>query len=99
MFQNMVNKDNALDQPVQQKLDTLKKIMINEGIAIIGITEVNISWSKIRIKENIFNRTEVWFKTGKISTGYNWVTISYKCLKVDAHPSWWWMNYHAEQLQ
>ena len=50
MFQNMGNKDNALDQPVQQKLDTLKKIMINEEIEILGLSEVNSNCSKILIK-------------------------------------------------
>ena len=50
--------------------------MINEGIAIIGITEVNISWSKIRIKENIYNRTDGWLKIRRVRTGYDQVTIS-----------------------
>ena len=28
--------------------------MINEGISIVGISEGNINWSKILIKENIY---------------------------------------------
>ena len=32
MFQNMGGMGNALDQPSQHKIDTLKKTMINEGI-------------------------------------------------------------------
>ena len=35
--------------------------MINGEIVIIGIAEVNINWSKIPIKENIYNRTDGWF--------------------------------------
>ena len=45
--------------------------MINEVIQIVGLSEVNSSWSKIPIKENIYNRTEEWFKIRRISTGYN----------------------------
>ena len=36
--------------------------MINEGISMIGIAEVNINWNKIPINENIYNRTGGWFK-------------------------------------
>ena len=50
--------------------------MINEGISIIGLTEVNINWSKIPIKENIYNRMDGYLKTRRISTGYNRVTTS-----------------------
>ena len=50
--------------------------MINEGISIIGLAEVNSNRSKIAIRENIYNRTNGWFKTRRISTGYNKVTIS-----------------------
>ena len=46
--------DNALDQPIQRKLDTFKKSMINEGTEILGLAEVNISWSKIHIKIYIY---------------------------------------------
>ena len=53
MFQNMGGMGNTSDQPIQHKLDTLEKTMINEGIAIIGIAEVKNNWSKIPIKENI----------------------------------------------
>ena len=58
----MGNKDNALDQPVQQKLDTFKNIMINEGIEILGLSEVNSNCIRILIKENLYNRTDRWFK-------------------------------------
>ena len=54
----------------------LKNNIINEGISIIGLAEVNINWGKIPIRENIYNRTDGWFKTRSISTGYNKVTIS-----------------------
>ena len=53
MFQNTRGMGNAPDQPTQQKLDTLKKTTMNEGIAIIGLVEVNINQSKIPITENI----------------------------------------------
>ena len=46
MFQNMGGMGNASDQPSQHKLDNLKKIMINKGIAIVGLAEVNSNWSK-----------------------------------------------------
>ena len=51
--------------------------MINEGIAIIGLAEVNSNWINIPIKGNIYNRTDGWFKTRMISIGYNQVTIIY----------------------
>ena len=76
MFQNMRVMVNESDQSSQHKLDTLKKTMINEGISIIGLAEVNSNWSKIPIRENIYNRTEGWFKTRSISTIYNRVAIS-----------------------
>ena len=59
---------NASDQPRQHKLDTLKKKMINEGIAIVLLAKVNSNWSKIPIKEKIQNMIYGWFKTRRIST-------------------------------
>ena len=41
---------NASYQPSQQKLDTLKNIVINEGISIAGLAEVNSKWNEIIIK-------------------------------------------------
>ena len=67
---------NASYQLIQHKIDTLKKNMINEGIAIIGPAGVNSNRSKITITENIYNRTDRWLKTRSISTGYNQVPIS-----------------------
>ena len=57
MFQNMRVTGNASYQSSKKKLDNFKKTMINEGISIIGLTEVNSNWSKIPIKGNIYNRT------------------------------------------
>ena len=47
MFQKMGGMGNASYQPIQQKLDTLKKVMLNEGIEIVGLTEVSSNWSKL----------------------------------------------------
>ena len=80
---------NASDQPILQKLYTLKNTMINEEIAIIGLMEVNSNWSKIPIKQNIYNRTDTWFKTRIIITGYNQATISDGTFKLEAHITWW----------
>ena len=71
MLHNMGGMGNAPDQPIQHKLYTLRKIIINEGISVIGIAEVNSNWSRITIKENIYNMTYGWFRTRRISTGYN----------------------------
>ena len=65
----------ASDQPSQHKLDTLKNTIINEGIEIIGLAKVNSNWSKIPIKDNIYNRIDRWFKTRRTRTGYKRVTI------------------------
>ena len=67
---------NASYQLIQHKIDTLKKNMINEGIAIIGPAGVNSNRSKITITENIYNMTDRWLKTRSISTGYNQASIS-----------------------
>ena len=50
--------------------------MINEGIAIIGLAEVNSNWIKNLIRENIYNRVDGCFKTRRIGTGYRKFTIS-----------------------
>ena len=52
----------------------LKNIMIKKGISIVGLAEVKRNWSKTPIKENIFNRTNGWFKKRRIGTGYIWFT-------------------------
>ena len=67
---------SASYQQIQHKSDTFKNIMINEGISIVCLAEVNINWSKIPIKENVYNRKDGWFETIRISTGYNQVTAS-----------------------
>ena len=50
--------------------------MINEVIPMLGLSELTINWSKFSIRENTYNSTHGRFKTGRISTGYNWVTTS-----------------------
>ena len=50
--------------------------MINEGISIVGLSQVNNKWSRIPIKENIYNMTDDWFIRRSISAGYNQVTTS-----------------------
>ena len=50
--------------------------MINKVIAIIGLAQIDSNWSKIPIKENIYNMTDGWFKIRRISTGYNRFTTS-----------------------
>ena len=62
MFQNIGGMVNTSDQPNQHKLDTLKNTMINEGLAILRISEVNNNWSKITTKDNIYNREDGWLK-------------------------------------
>ena len=76
MLYNMGIIGNASDQPIQHKLDTLENIMINEGIAIVRLTEVKINRSKIHIKENMYMMGG-WFKTRSIRKVYKWVTTSY----------------------
>ena len=71
MSQNMGRIVNTSDKSSQHKLDILKKTFINEEIAIIGIAEINSDWSKIPMKENIYNRKDGWIKTKRIITGYN----------------------------
>ena len=61
ILQNMRGMGNKSDQPSQHKLDAIKKTMINEEIAIIGITGVNINWIIFRTRENIYNKTDSWF--------------------------------------
>ena len=68
MFKTMGVLVNASDQPIQHKLDILRNTIINEGIAIVGLEEINSNWSKIPIQENIYNRTDEWLKTIRIST-------------------------------
>ena len=58
MFQNMSGIGNTSDKPRQKKLDTLEMIMINEGISIEGISEVNSNWSKNTIREKIYNEMD-----------------------------------------
>ena len=74
--QNMGGMGNASYQPSQHKIDNLKKTMINKVIEIVGIAEVNRSWSRISIKDIIYNRTDGWFKTSSISAVYNRVANS-----------------------
>ena len=76
MLQKMGGMGNASDQSIQHNIDSLKNTMINEGIAVIGKTEVNMNWININKKGNTYNRTDGWFKIRCISTGYNQVTIS-----------------------
>ena len=79
---------NASDQSSQHKLDTLKNTMINEGIVIIEISEVNSNWSKIPIREKLYNRTDIWFKTRRISTRYKKSPSTVDHFKAEAQLSW-----------
>ena len=62
MFKNIRGMGNTSYQPIQHKLNTLKHIMINEGMAIVGLSKVKINWIKIPVKEKIYNRTDGWSK-------------------------------------
>ena len=63
------------DQSRQQKIYTLKNTTINEGILIVGLTEVNSNWSKISTTKNIYNRSDGLLNTRRTKTGYNRVTM------------------------
>ena len=67
IFQSMVRMGNASDQSSEHKIDTLKTTMINEGILIIALNEVKSNWSRISIRENIYIRTDGWFKKGGLA--------------------------------
>ena len=79
---------NASYKPIQHKLDTLKKTMINEGISIIGLIELKSNWIKIPIKENIYNSTYGWFKTRRISQGITKSPSPMDHFKVESQLSW-----------
>ena len=57
MFKDTGGMGNASDQPNQHKLDTFKNAIINYRIEIVELVEGNSNWSKIPIKENIYNMT------------------------------------------
>ena len=71
------------------------KTMINEGIAIKGLAEVISNWNKIPMKDNIYNRTNRWFKTRRIITGFNQPSLI-DHFKVEAQISWPYMKYHTD---
>ena len=48
--------ENVSIYPIIHKLDTLKKILHNGEVYIIGILEVNIDWRKLPLKENLYHQ-------------------------------------------
>ena len=100
MLQNMGKIGNTSDKPTQHKLYTLKQIIINEVISIIGFAEVKINWNKIPIKENIYiiGRME-GLKQGELVQDIMGSLLPTDLLKVEAQTSWRWMKYHVEQLK
>ena len=45
---------NTSTEPIRQKLYTLKKILYNGEVYILGLAEVNIDWIKLPLKDNIY---------------------------------------------
>ena len=88
MFQNMVGMGNTSDKSSQHKLYTLKNNMINEGIAIIGLAEVISNWSKIPIKENMYNRRTDGLKQGVLAKDITKSPSPVEHFKAEAHISW-----------
>ena len=70
-FQNMGSLVNALIEPSRNKLDTLEKILHNGEVFILGIVEVNSNRRTLPLKNNLYHRTDVWYKTQRIKTTHN----------------------------
>ena len=52
------------------KIDTLKTILHHGKVSIIFLSKVNSNWSQVPLKENLFCRMGVWYKTRIINTSY-----------------------------
>ena len=99
MFHKMGGIGNTSDQPIQHKLYTFKNKMINEGISIIGISEVNSNWSKIPIKRIYIIGYMDGFKKVRLLQDIIELLLSTERFKMESQPSWRWMKYHSEQLK
>ena len=62
---------NELKEPIIHKLDNLNKILHNGEVSILGLAEVNIDWRKVPLKENLYNQTDGYYKTCRISIAHN----------------------------
>ena len=50
LFQNMGGLGNALTEPSKHMIYTLKKILRNGEVSILGLSEVNSDWKKVTLK-------------------------------------------------
>ena len=71
LIYNIDGLGNASTKPIRHKLDTLSKILHNGEVSILGLAEVNIDWRKVPLKENLYNQTDGYNKTCRISIAHN----------------------------
>ena len=60
---------NSSTEANRHNLNNLNKILQNGEVSILCIAEVNISWSKVPLKETIYHQTDSWYRTHRIKKG------------------------------
>ena len=68
MFQN-INGIGYTSKSV--KCDSVRKLIVNYNVDVMGLAETNINWGKIRRPQTLPQTCKQWFKSSKVTTAYN----------------------------
>ena len=53
------------------KDEQIRQFLDKWDVDVYGMTEPNVNWSKVRKKDNFWERSESWFEARKLAVGYN----------------------------
>ena len=68
MFQN-VNGLGYTNKSV--KSDSIRKVIVENKLDVMGLAETNINWSKIRRPHTLAQTCKKWFESSKATVSYN----------------------------
>ena len=66
---NNVNSIGLYANGIKDEL--IREFMCKWDVDILGLTEANVHWGKVKKKDNWYERTESWFESRRLAVAYN----------------------------
>ena len=66
---NNVNSIGLYANGIKDEL--IREFMCERDVDIMGLTETNVHWGKVKKRDNWYERTESWFEARRLAVAYN----------------------------